>query len=135
VEKYLIQWGKVWRHGVWIPHVLSRHQLQYGIDACMDLVTSHHNLEWLRNLITGDEKWILYINYVPRRQWLSVGQTGVATLKTDIHPKKVMLSVWWGVKGVIRWETRPNGCTITTDLYCQQLDWVAQKFKGKPGLI
>jgi hypothetical protein len=80
----------------------------------MDLVTSHRNHEWLRNLITDDDKWVLYINYARRHQWLSV---------------------WWGVKGVIRWETLPNGCTITADLYCQQLDRVAQKLKRKQDRI
>ena len=101
----------------------------------MDLVTYHRNHEWLRNIITGDGKWELHINYARRRQLLSVGQTGVATPKTHLHPKKVMLSVWWGFKGVIHWETLPNGCTITADLDCQQLDWVAHKLKGKQDRI
>ena len=57
-------------------------------------MTSHRNYQWLRNLITGDEKWVLYINCTHKRQWLSPGQTGVATPKVDLHPKKVMLSVW-----------------------------------------
>ena len=122
VEKHLNELGKTWRYGVWKPHELSPHQLQYRVDACMDLMTSHRNYQWLRNLITGDEKWVLYINYTHRRQWLSPGQTGVATPKADLHPKKVMLSVWWGVNGIIHWEILPNGRTITADLYCQQLD-------------
>jgi hypothetical protein len=42
-----------------------------------------------------------------------------------------MLSVWWGVKGIIYWELLPDGCTVTADLYRQQLDRVAQKLKGK----
>ena len=29
----------------------------------------------------------------------------------------------------------PNGCTITADLYCQQLDRVARNFKGKQDRI
>jgi biotin operon repressor len=56
VEKHLNELGKTWRHGVWIPHELSPHQLQYRVDASMDLMTSHRNYQWLRNLITGDEK-------------------------------------------------------------------------------
>jgi hypothetical protein len=43
----------------------------------------------------------------------------------------VMLSVWWGVNGIIHWGILPNGCTIIADLYCQQLDRVAKKLKGK----
>ncbi|CAF4264902.1 unnamed protein product [Rotaria magnacalcarata] len=93
-------------------------------------MTSHRNYQWLRNLITGEEKWVLYINYTHRRQWISSGQTGVATPKADLHPKKVMLSIWWGVYGIIHWEILPNGCTITAELYCQQLGRVAEKLKG-----
>ncbi|CAF5215482.1 unnamed protein product, partial [Rotaria magnacalcarata] len=114
-----------------MPHELSPHQLQHRVDACMNLMTSHRNYKWLRNLITGDEKWVLYINYTHRRQWLSAGQKGVATPKTDSYPMKVMLGVCWGVNGIIHWELLPNGCTITADLYCQQLDRVAEKLKEK----
>ncbi|CAF1689587.1 unnamed protein product [Adineta ricciae] len=53
--------------------------------VCMD--------QWLSKLITGDEKWVLYVNYTRERHWLSTGQTGVATPKADPHPKKLMLSV------------------------------------------
>ena len=35
------------------------------------------------------------------------------------------------VKGIIHWELLPAGCTITADLYCQQLDRVAEKLQGK----
>jgi [histone H3]-lysine36 N-dimethyltransferase SETMAR len=131
VEKHLADLGKRWKYGVWIPHELSSYQLQSRVDICMDLITSHRNNQWLRNLITGDEKWVLYVNHTHRRQWLSSGEAGVATPRMDLHPKKVMLSVWWGVRGIVYWELLPNGCTITSDLYCQQLDRLAQKLKGK----
>ena len=78
--------------GIWISHELSTYQLQRGLDACMDLLTSHRNYEWFRNLVTGDEKWVLYINYASKRQWLSVDQAGTVTPKNDLHPKKAMLS-------------------------------------------
>ena len=44
-------------------------------------MTSHRNYQWLHNLVTDDEKWVLYINYGYHRQWLSPGQTGVVTPK------------------------------------------------------
>ena len=87
VETHLYELDKTWKYGVWIPHELSPYQLQCRIDVCMDLTTSHRNHEWLRNLITADEKWVSYINYARRRQWLSVGQMGVTTPKTDPHPQ------------------------------------------------
>ncbi|CAF1265718.1 unnamed protein product [Didymodactylos carnosus] len=56
VEKHLSELGKTSKYGVWIPHDLSPHQFQHRVDACMELMTSHRNYQWLRNLITGDEK-------------------------------------------------------------------------------
>jgi len=46
-----------------------------------------------------------------------------------------MLSIWCGDNGIIHWETVPSGCTITADLFCQQLDRVAEKLKGKQDRI
>ena len=48
---------------------------------------------------------------------------------------KIMLSVWWGVKGVIHWEILPVGCTVTGDLYCQQLERVTAKLHRKQDRI
>jgi histone-lysine N-methyltransferase SETMAR len=42
-----------------------------------------------------------------------------------------MLSVWWGVKGVIQWKLLPTGSTITADVYCEQLDRVAAQLQRK----
>jgi histone-lysine N-methyltransferase SETMAR len=125
VETHLHELGKTWKYGVWIPHDLSPHQLQHRVDACMELMTSHRNYQWLHNLITGDEKWVLYVNHTRKRQWLEAEQTGVTTSKNGPYPKKIMLSVWWEVKGIIHWELLPAGCAVTADLYCQQLDRVA----------
>jgi transposase len=77
VEKHLGELGRTWKYGVWIPHELSPLQLQHRVDACMELLTSHRNYEWLRNLITGDEKWVMYVNHTRNRQWLGIGQSGI----------------------------------------------------------
>ena len=72
-------------------------------------------------------KVVLYVNHTRKRQWLGTGQTGIAKSKNDHHPKKIMLSVWWDVRGITHWELLPNVYNITADLYCQQLDCVAAK--------
>ena len=88
VEKHLNELGKTWRYWVWIPNELSPHQLKYRVDVSIDLMTSHRNYQWLRNHIIGDEKWVLDINYKHRRWWLSAGETGMATPKSDRHPNE-----------------------------------------------
>ena len=73
--------------------------------------------------MTGDEKWVTYVNYRHSRQWLGSGEKGVPTPKPELHPKKIMLCFWWGTRGIIYWEQ--------AHVYCQQLDRVAQSLKGK----
>ena len=41
--------------------------------------------------------------------------------KPEIHQKKVMLSVWWDMKGIIYYELLEKGQTINADRYSQQL--------------
>lgn len=131
VERRLHALGRTWKYGVWIPHELSAHQLNQRIDVCMELLTSHRTTEWLRDLVTGDEKWVIYINHTRKRQWLRAGETGVPTPKNDLHPKQVMLSVWWNMAGIVHWELLPAGSTVTAEYYCEQLDHVAEKLCGK----
>ena len=73
---------------------------------------------------------MLYVNHTRKRQLLGIGQTGRATPKNDLHPRKIMLSVWWGVRRITHWKLLPNRCNITADLYWQQLDRVAAKLQG-----
>lgn len=131
IAQHLHALGKSWKYGVWIPHELTPNQLNSRVDACLELSTSHRTTDWLTNLVTGDEKWVLYVNHSCKRQWLGSREKGIPTANDELHPKKVMLCVWWGVRGVIHWEFLPSGKTITADVYTQQLNRVASKLHGK----
>jgi len=48
-------------------------------------------------------------------------QKAKPTPKSSLRPKKRMLSVWWGVKGVIYWELLLEKMTINAILYHSQL--------------
>ena len=85
--------------------------------------------DWLDYLVTGDEKWVLYVNYPHKHQWLKLEQEGVPTPRPE--SEKIMLCCWWNVKGVIHWKLLPRGYTINADTYCEQLDRVAAKLQGK----
>ena len=77
---------------------------------------------FLKQLITGDEKWIIYINIKRKRSWVKPNDSPIQQPKADLHPKKVLLSVWWDWKGIIYYELLPNNETINADKYCHQLD-------------
>ncbi|CAO4365571.1 unnamed protein product [Caenorhabditis nigoni] len=95
--------------------------LDRRVDDSITLLTLHAGDRWLDRLITGDEKWVFYDNHHRKPQWVGEGESPQDVPKPDLHPKKVMLSVWWGVDGPIYWELLPEGKTITGDLYTTQL--------------
>ncbi|GFV28432.1 histone-lysine N-methyltransferase SETMAR [Trichonephila clavipes] len=76
---------------VWVPHVLTERNLCRRIDVCDSLLKRHENDPFLKRIITGDEK--------------GHGAKKINRLKpfpkADIHQKKVMLSLWWGFKGIV----------------------------------
>ncbi|GFY29907.1 histone-lysine N-methyltransferase SETMAR [Trichonephila clavipes] len=44
------------------------------------------------------------------------------TAKPDLHPKKALLCIWWGIRGVVHFEVLKRGETVNAELYCEQLD-------------
>ena len=52
----------------WVPHDLSPDQQSQRLDICMSLLSKKRNFMWLDHLITGDEKWVLYVNSTRKRQ-------------------------------------------------------------------
>lgn len=58
----------------------------------------------LKPMVTGDEKLIVY--NVKRRPWSTRGYP--QTAKASLHPKKVMLGIWWDWEGIVCYELLPE---------------------------
>lgn len=95
-------------------------------------MTLRQNLSWFENLVAGDEKWVVYVR---KRQWFNRGEPVVTTRGSQLYLKKVMHGVWWGYKGVIHWELLSADTTLTSDVFCRQLNRVEAALRGKQGEI
>ena len=122
IERRLSEMGYRSMLGGWVPHDLTWSQQNQRIDICTNLLSLRRTYQWIDHLITGDEKWILYTNITKRLQWVGPNQAPLLTAKPELHEKKIMLSVWWDVKGVVYWELLPSNTTITAEVYCLQLE-------------
>uniref|UniRef100_A0A1I7UV72 HTH_48 domain-containing protein n=1 Tax=Caenorhabditis tropicalis TaxID=1561998 RepID=A0A1I7UV72_9PELO len=87
INRRLHDLGFLWKQPIWVPHVLSAPQLQARAEAADNLLSYRRTTSWLSNVITGDEKWTLYVNYHRGRQWLKPGDSGVPTPKGELRPK------------------------------------------------
>ena len=63
IEHHLSVIGKVSKLGSWIPHALTPKDLDQRSDTCALLLSRRRRFDWLDNVITGDEKWVMYVNH------------------------------------------------------------------------
>jgi len=52
---------------------------------------------FLNQLITSDEKWIMYNNNVRKKSWSKQGEVSQTVAKPGLTPRKVMLCVCGGI--------------------------------------
>ena len=121
-EYHLHQLGYVNHFDVWFPHKLSEKNLLDHISAWDSLLKRNENVLFLKQIVTGDEKWILYNNVEWKSWWGKWNEPPPTTPKASLQPKMVMLCVWWDWKGVLYYELLPENRTINSNKYCSQLD-------------
>ena len=113
--------GKKAKLGRWVPHALSDFDKDRRVDAALNLLTYHRTTNWLDRVITGDEKWVLYDNSERRAMWVDEDEQPEDVPKPSLHPKKILLCIWWSVNGIEYWETLKEGETVTAQVYTAQL--------------
>lgn len=131
IETHLHQLGKILKMGVWVPHELTPANKITRSVTCASLISRFETEPFLDRIVTGDEKWVLYVNVTHKRQWRDPDQPPLSDAKADLHPKKVMLCVWWDFKGILYFELLPTGQTINAEVYSDQLQILSDAIKEK----
>ena len=62
--------------------------------------------------------WVIYENVSRKRSWGKSNDPPQTTSKGRLHPRKLLLSVWWDIKGIMFFELLPRIETVTSDVYC-----------------
>ena len=88
-ENHLCQLGYVSHFDVWVPHKQQQQNFLDYISECDSLLKHNENVPFLKQIVTGDEKWILY-NNVERRD------CGVSEMSHhQPHQRPVFIQRWW----------------------------------------
>ena len=122
VENPLHQLGYVNCFDVWVPRKLSEKNLLDHISVWDSLLKRNENFPFLKHIVTGDEKWILYNNVERKGSWGKRNEPPPTTPKASLHLKKVMLCIWWDWKGILYYELLPESEAINSNKHCSQLD-------------
>jgi histone-lysine N-methyltransferase SETMAR len=136
IDHHLHAIGKINKHGVWVPHEMSAQCKSQRSAICASLLSRHDTEPFLERIVTGDEKWVLYVNQENKNQWLSPGQKPVPAPKSDLHPEKVLLSIWRNSTGIVYWKLLECGAAVTAEVYCKQLQHLQEALiKKHPALV
>lgn len=134
VNRHLQELGFVNRIGTWVPHQLTPDNRQQRVSVCHSLLLRFPLHDFIRQIVTGDEKWVIYIDHTRKRQWVQQGERPDPEPKGDLHPRKQMLSIFWDYQGVIYFELLPSNTHMTATLYCTQLQKLREALnKTRPG--
>ena len=99
----------------WIPHDLSESNKATRMSICLSLLHRPHRKDFLQEIVTGDESWVLYVNYTRERQWLPKGEKPDPTPKLPREVKRVLLCCWWDSEGMLYYELLPSNTTINAN--------------------
>ncbi|EYB81541.1 hypothetical protein Y032_0380g343 [Ancylostoma ceylanicum] len=91
------------------------------VSICQSLLFRPQRKEFLEDLITGDESWVVYDSNAHLAVWLSRGENQPKQAKSDLHSKKCLLCCFWDSRGMVYYELIPQGHTITGTVYANQL--------------
>ena len=87
VHDHLKRLGFTSKLDTWIPHNLTERNLCCRLDICDMLLKRQENDPFLKRIVTGDEKWVVYNNVKRKRSWSKKDQPAQSTSKADIHQK------------------------------------------------
>jgi [histone H3]-lysine36 N-dimethyltransferase SETMAR len=106
----------------WVPHELSEIKKRERVRISSELKARAISSDLLGRFVTGDEKWVFVKNVSRSKHWALSGSPLTTQVRQGSHGKRVMLSVWWCIRGVIHFELLPENETITSTYYCKQLE-------------
>ncbi|XP_046828276.1 histone-lysine N-methyltransferase SETMAR-like [Vespa crabro] len=70
-----------------VPHVLTERNFCRRVDVCDSFLKRHENDPFLKRIITGDEKWVVYNNVKRKRSWSKKDEQAQSISKANIHQK------------------------------------------------
>ena len=115
-KTYLKQTGKVKKLSKWVPHELIENLKNCRFEVSSSLILCNNNEPFLNRIVTCDQKWILYDNWLRPAQQLDREEAPKHFPKPNLQPKKVMVTVWWSAACL------HPGETITSEMNAQQID-------------
>ncbi|GFY18823.1 mariner Mos1 transposase [Trichonephila clavipes] len=91
--------------------------------------------DFLNRMVTGDETWVAHVNVETKQQSMAWGHTGSPILlrkaRQTLSVRKLMVTVFWDVQGILLIEFMTRGTTINSEVYCRTLKKLKRAIQNK----
>ena len=95
------------------------------------LILCNNSEPFLNQIVTCDEKWILYDNWWWLAQWLDREEAPKHFPKPNLDsPKMVLITAWWSAACLIHYSFLKPDETITSEKYAQQTSETHWRLQG-----
>ena len=121
----------------WVPRLLTCEQKQTRVDCCGQLLKMCRSKNMLTTMVTVDETWVHHYDpesKISSMQWKTPGSPTHVKPRAQKSARKVMLTVFWDVKGVILKDYLPHGNTVNGQYYADLLTKLRKTVTRKRGI-
>ena len=70
IDRHFHEMERVNKLGTEVPHQHTSDNIQQRISICNFLLSKLNRHRFLQQIITVDEKWVLYVNHTRKHQWI-----------------------------------------------------------------
>ena len=126
---HLKQTEKVEKLAKWVSHELTENQKNCHFEVSSSLILCNNNKPFLNQIVICDEKWTVYNNRQWLAQWLDQEEAPKHFPKPNLHPKKVIVNVWWSAAHLIHYSFLNPSKTIISQKYTQSINEIHWKLQ------
>jgi len=103
----------------WVPHQLTSEHKSQRVSLSRELLGSLRSMTrtQLGHVITGDESWF-YLSYDRSGVWARSAEEAPPRVRPKIDTPKVLVTVFWGINGLILLDALPPGQRFNTTYMC-----------------
>ena len=103
----------------WVPHERTTNKkIMFKRHV---LILCNNSEPFLNQIVTCDEKWVVYDNWWQLAQWLDWEEVPKHFPKPNLDPPKmVLITVWWSAACLIHYSFLNPEETIPSEMYAQQ---------------
>ena len=106
----------------WLQIKKKKKKKPRHFEVLSSLILHDNNEQFLDQILTCIQKWILHSSQWWPAQWLDWEEAPKHFPKPNLHQKRVIVTVWWSAAGLIRYGFLNPGETIISEKYTQQID-------------